>query len=140
MCNPGLGPWTDSETFCCQVTLSLRFTITDFVYSGDSDDHLTSILTVPPLSRHIYLLQQFLLLIIPITNKIADGWPESIKCASCSPIHFAKLLSNSLLLTMTVPKPPIKPPIKSFKNIKIENQEARLSFLVTIMIEKCTII
>ncbi|EFN9754094.1 hypothetical protein DWG95_01195 [Escherichia coli] len=69
-----------------------------------------------------------------------DGWPESIKCASCSPIHFAKLLSNSLLLTMTVPKPPIKLPIKSFKNIKIENQEARLSFLVTIMIEKCTII
>ena len=72
MCNPGLGPWTDSETFCCQVDISLRFAITDFIYSGDSNDHLTSVPTVSPLSRHIYyLMQQFLLLIILITKKIA---------------------------------------------------------------------
>lgn len=140
MCNPGLGPWTDSETFCCQVDISLRFAITDFIYSGDSNDHLTSVPTVSPLSRHIYyLMQQFLLLIILITKKSPDGWPESIKCASCPPIHFAKLLSNSLLLTAPISKDFIRLPIKPFKNNKIKPRKASLFFLVAVTIEKYTI-
>ncbi|EFO1723079.1 hypothetical protein DVI66_00900 [Escherichia coli] len=42
------------------------------------------------------------MLIILITNKESSGGcPESTKCGSYSPIHFAKLLSNSLLLTVS---------------------------------------
>ncbi|EAA2710515.1 hypothetical protein DK766_03760 [Salmonella enterica subsp. enterica serovar Coeln] len=97
----------------CTARSVTAFAITDFIYSDDSFDRLSSI-------RYTTYL--------PTSHVISDNhlnentyqqceifyknvWPKSIKCVTEPPIHFTILLTNSLLWKNPCPK-------KQLNNVK----------------------